>query len=55
MIRTLFFLRGYVMNGSIFWLGIGVFVGAYLTLDNPQAAAWFEEIFTMLDDLFGNS
>jgi len=36
------------MRGGLFWLIIGVFVGAYIVLDNTEAAAWFSNVFEML-------
>jgi hypothetical protein len=36
------------MRGGIFWLVIGAFIGAYLALNNTEAAGWFANIFEML-------
>lgn len=41
------------MRGGIFWLVIGAFVGAYLVLNDSDTAAWFSDVFEMLQTYLG--
>lgn len=37
------------MNGGSIWLVFGVFIGAFLVMNNAQAAEWFQQVFSMVD------